>query len=164
MTTVKLFVQDYKETQLKGLRGFEENWELPRKIALQFETELTGEAAAEQAFHLTNAPEEMFEGQERIMVESYRGPSMSVGDIAEVDGVEYLCAGIGWKKRGEIEKTHNFKVGQRVVWRDPSPIEENNFVHGTIQDIQSEDMDAIISLAADGGSEIEALPHELTPE
>ena len=51
-----------------------------------------GEAAAEEVFDLTNNPSRQ---DEREAVYG-RGRSVSVGDIVEVDGVNYLCASVGW--------------------------------------------------------------------
>ena len=56
-----------------------------------FDTE--GEAAAEEAFDMTNNPARQYERSKYYG----NGPSVSVGDIVEVDGVNYLCASFGWK-------------------------------------------------------------------
>lgn len=52
-----------------------------------------GESAAEEAFDLTNNPSRQ---AEREMVYG-RGRSLSVGDIVNVDGVDFLCCNFGWK-------------------------------------------------------------------
>ena len=57
-----------------------------------FEVDGEGNAAAEEVFDLTNNPNRQ---EEREMVYG-RGRSVSVGDIVNVDGVNYLCASIGW--------------------------------------------------------------------
>jgi hypothetical protein len=73
-----------------------------------FETELTGEAAAEKCFVIFNDQEysiSEFGGWvvrplaelERNSVIGYKGQPMSVGDIARVDGVDYRCETIGWE-------------------------------------------------------------------
>ena len=51
-----------------------------------------GEAAAEEVFDLTNNPSRQAEREELYG----RGRSESVGDIVQVDGVNYLCASVGW--------------------------------------------------------------------
>ena len=53
-----------------------------------------GVEAAEEVFDLTNNPSRQ---QERVEVYG-RGPSLSSGDIVEVDGVNYLCCSFGWEK------------------------------------------------------------------
>ena len=53
----------------------------------------TGFDAAEEMFDLTNNP---YRDDERQQVYG-NGRSLSVGDIVEVDGVEFLCASFGWK-------------------------------------------------------------------
>lgn len=51
-----------------------------------------GEAAAEEAFEMTNNPSRQYEREKYYG----RGRSVSVGDIVEVDGVNFLCLGCGW--------------------------------------------------------------------
>jgi len=53
---------------------------------------LEGEAVAEEVFDLTNNPSRQ---EEREQVYG-RGPSISVGDIVDVDGQMFLCAPTGW--------------------------------------------------------------------
>lgn len=54
--------------------------------------DLEGEDVAEEVFDLTNNP-----GRQRDREYLYgRGRSVSVGDIVNVDGVDYLCASAGW--------------------------------------------------------------------
>lgn len=59
-----------------------------------FSTSLESEAAAEEAFDLTNNP-----GREDERGEKYgNGRSVSPGDVIEVDGVKFVCMSIGWEK------------------------------------------------------------------
>lgn len=51
-----------------------------------------GQDAAEEAFDLTNNPQRQIERLEKYG----RGKSVSVGDVVEVDGVNYLCESFGW--------------------------------------------------------------------
>jgi len=51
-----------------------------------------GEDGAEEAFDLTNNPSRQEEREARYG--RYR--SVSVGDIVEVDGVDFLCDNFGW--------------------------------------------------------------------
>lgn len=54
-----------------------------------------GEEAAEEIFDLTNNPSRMEEFRKSTaMPYGYR--SVSVGDIVEVNGVDYFCDNIGW--------------------------------------------------------------------
>lgn len=59
----------------------------------EFETLFEGAAAAEEAFDLTNNPSR--EAERALRYGQWR--SVSVGDIAVVDGVNYLCCSLGWK-------------------------------------------------------------------
>lgn len=55
---------------------------------------LEAEDVAEEIFDLTNNP-----GRQQEREELYgRFRSVSVGDIVNVDGVDYLCASFGWSK------------------------------------------------------------------
>ena len=51
-----------------------------------------GEAGAEEAFCLTNNPSRQDEREKRYGTHR----SVSVGDIVEVDGVNFLCDSFGW--------------------------------------------------------------------
>jgi len=53
---------------------------------------LSGAAAAEEAFNLTNDPSRESECEARYGL--YR--SIAVGDIVRVEGVDYLCSLTGW--------------------------------------------------------------------
>lgn len=52
----------------------------------------SGESAAEEAFDLTNNPSRQDEREDKYGL----GKSVSVGDVVEVDGVDYLCESFGW--------------------------------------------------------------------
>lgn len=52
-----------------------------------------GEDAAEEAFDLTNNPSRQTEREQKYGC----GPSVSVGDVVEVDGVDYACLSFGWQ-------------------------------------------------------------------
>jgi hypothetical protein len=68
--------------------------ELPHyTVGGTFETELTGEDAAEEAFDLTNNPCRQDERETKYG----RGRSVSSGDVIEVDGVKYVCMSVGWE-------------------------------------------------------------------
>lgn len=63
------------------------------QVAGGFVTQCTGQAAAEEAFDLTNNP-----GRDQECEEKYGlGRSVSVGDIVRVDGKEWVCMSAGWK-------------------------------------------------------------------
>lgn len=62
--------------------------------AITLFTDKKGEDAAEEIFDLTNNPSRQDEREQKYG----RGRSVSVGDIVVVDGVEYLCASVGWTK------------------------------------------------------------------
>ena len=63
------------------------------KIMPSFTSEgIEGEEGAEEAFDLTNNPSRQEEREARYG--RYR--SVSVGDIVEVDGVDFLCESFGW--------------------------------------------------------------------
>jgi len=57
-----------------------------------FTSDLDGLSGAREAFDLTNNPSRQDERVERYG--RYR--SVSVGDIVEVDGVNYFCDNFGW--------------------------------------------------------------------
>ena len=99
MSKIKINLQDFDAIEQKNMRAFDANWDLPRKFVLEYTSKEIGETAAEEAFKIFNAPEEMLDEDERCIAQQYNGHSLSVGDVVEVDGLEYLCAGQGWRTR-----------------------------------------------------------------
>jgi hypothetical protein len=91
-----------------------EEWYAERALGLSYVSDLKGEAAAEEAFHLTNAPTEcLTESQkEMLRIHDFRGPSLSVGDIVRIEEYPkkhstpaeyYLCKSFGWEKyKGDV--------------------------------------------------------------
>jgi hypothetical protein len=84
-----------------------EDWLVERLEGISYKSDLCGEAAAEQAFHLTNAPENCLNDEEKILFKSlnFKGPSLSVGDVVRVEPIVrtslpeyYLCKSFGWEK------------------------------------------------------------------
>ena len=63
-----------------------------------FAVDAEGIDAAEEAFDLTNNPSRQ---DERVQLYG-RGRSVSVGDIVEVDGTNYLCNSTGWLELPEL--------------------------------------------------------------
>lgn len=61
-------------------------------VCKPFQSDKSGESAAEDAFDLTNNPDRYDEM--RHLYEYHR--SISVGDIVDVDGIEYVCDHRGW--------------------------------------------------------------------
>lgn len=63
-----------------------------------FAVDAAGIDAAEEAFDLTNNPCRQDEREQLYG----RGRSVSVGDIVEVDGTNYLCNSTGWLELPEL--------------------------------------------------------------
>ena len=87
--------------QFPIVETFREDKNAERKTVLEYHSTLTGEAGAEQAFQLSNAPDEFLSDTEigmRIAAGMRRVRSLSVGDFVMVDGETFLCAGCGWEK------------------------------------------------------------------
>lgn len=105
MQTVRIFTQDLDRIdRSQGQFAFTSDWDLPRKHTFTYFTDKDGEAAAEEAYHITNAPGEYLESEfEQHIAEQFRATrtmSLSVGDVVRVgDRVEYLCASQGWLSR-----------------------------------------------------------------
>lgn len=63
-----------------------------------------GKDVAEQMFHILNAPEEILSEWEQTLAKDFRKDgnySLSVGDVVEVDGKQFLCKSFGWKELNE---------------------------------------------------------------
>ena len=69
------------------------------KTVLQFQLPFTGEDAAEEAFKVSNAPDEMLNPYQLHIASLFRKEkvhSVSVGDIVSVDESFFLCESSGW--------------------------------------------------------------------
>jgi len=104
MQTVRIYTQDLDAIdRSKGQFAFTSDWDLPRRHAFTYYTDKDGEKAAEECYHITNAPESILNEFEKHIAEQFRAAktmSLSVGDVVRVgDQVEYLCASEGWLSR-----------------------------------------------------------------
>lgn len=102
VATIKLLKSSYSQFELRGLgdavqrataRRLVENGAYLTHGTLGVPL-IEGEAAAEEVFDLTNNPSRE---EERTNIFG-TGRSLSVGDIVNVDGVDFLCAPSGWVK------------------------------------------------------------------
>lgn len=74
---------------------------LARMFNAQVSVSVEGEAAAEWAFHATNAPTELLDSEQEWFNAHYRasGPdrfAVSVGDVVQVGDKFYRCDSSGW--------------------------------------------------------------------
>ena len=91
-----------------------EDWFQERQEVFHYRSELEGEKAAEEAFHITNAPDECLTDDQKMIIEmnEFKGPSLSVGDVVRVKSYQtdalpsyYLCKSFGWEKyEGDVIK------------------------------------------------------------
>ena len=99
-TIVRIHSQDLdKMDRSAGQYAFEPNWDLPRRHTLSYLSEETGRAIADEAFHILNAPDELLNIQQQQIAQYSKGHSLSVGDVVEAEGIEYMCAPMGWLER-----------------------------------------------------------------
>jgi hypothetical protein len=101
-SVIRIFIQEYNKIAASNRMSLQADWDLERKLQREYETELSGEDAANQAFKVFN--KENLTKKEKDILGNYNAPSLSVGDIVEVhpvnpdlDGTSFLCAPIGWK-------------------------------------------------------------------
>jgi hypothetical protein len=88
------------------VRGFEAKWNVPRRFRAEYtivhEAKVTPQEIAEDCFAVFNAPDECLTPNQLRRKGSYRGYSLSVGDLVVIwrDGVvlcECLCCPTGWE-------------------------------------------------------------------
>lgn len=102
MNTVRLHIQDLnRRGEKEGYQFFISDWSLPRNHLYTYLTDSEGIDACEEAFTIFNAPEDYLQEWQRYVQRGYNGPSLSVGDVVEVNGEEYLCCSFGWERREE---------------------------------------------------------------
>lgn len=100
---IKILFQDYNAIEASGVIPLQEDWNLQRREKISYQTTKEGLDAADEAFHIFNAPEEILSLEQKMILEAYQGASLSVGDIVEVHPENgqpkaYLCASIGWQE------------------------------------------------------------------
>ncbi len=121
---IKSTVTLYKLPWTPRYLDIREDWFVDRQEGIVYHTELEGEAAAEEAFHLTNAPAEcLTEAQQHILIRNdFKGPSMSVGDVVKVESYPrdnkqvptyYLCKSFGWEK---FNKKNTIQLIKHLSW------------------------------------------------
>jgi len=102
---IQIRQQDYRAMERQGIRPFNGEWELPRKIAHLYLTDLSAFAAANEAFETHNLTPEDLPVTLHHKCPQKPGPSLSVGDIVEVHPIDggpataYLCDNFGWKTK-----------------------------------------------------------------
>ena len=100
MTEVEIYLNE------DGEHRFTEQEDAHRKFAFWYWTTKTGEDAAQEAFHISNAPDELLSPREKDIKLRWKGRSLSVGDTVLVrpksygsyQDKSYLCCGSGWKE------------------------------------------------------------------
>jgi ankyrin repeat protein len=112
-TVVEIYLQDHDHPDNLRQHLFTPTWSLVRKHVGSWETELKAEEAADEAFHILNAPEELLKPEQVTRLKEFSGgtrrhPSLSVGDVVKVNGTNYLCAPMGWEK----EKNKTKDIGK----------------------------------------------------
>ena len=106
---IKSAIAIYRLPWSKSHFDVREDWYIDRQEVFLYHSDLSGEEAAEEAFHLTNAPEEILtEDQKAILAQNeFKGPSLSVGDVVKITSYPrdpsklpdyYLCQSYGWEK------------------------------------------------------------------
>jgi hypothetical protein len=104
MQTVRIYTQELDAIdRSRGQFAFTSDWNLPRKHTFTYFTDKDAEEAAQECYHITNAPYEILNDFEKHIADQFRTAktmSLSVGDVVRVgDRVEYLCASEGWLSR-----------------------------------------------------------------
>lgn len=86
-----------------------EEWFQDREQGISYTSKLSGEKAAEEAFHLTNAPDDSLTESQKSLLKflEFKGSSLSVGDVVRVEqylgsrsvpAEYYMCKSFGWEK------------------------------------------------------------------
>lgn len=103
MNQITIYRRLWTETNFRD----RENWFVERVSGLTYLTKQEGEKAAEETFHLTNAPTECLNEDHLNIIEkqNFKGPPVCVGDIIKVESVVtkrmaqyFLCKSVGWEK------------------------------------------------------------------
>jgi hypothetical protein len=124
MNKISILSQDFQpHLHNPNIPWFQAEWDLPRRKTLEYTSELSGGEAAEDAFRKLNIPPEELTPEEQKLVKAFQGPSLSVGDIVEVqtatEKTQLLCAPSGW-----LSRTLEIPTPEKETPNEESPNEE----------------------------------------
>ena len=133
MNKITIHSQDFKGHSLNpNIKWFSNDWDLPRKPTLSYTTEVEGVRAAENAFRLLNIPPEELSAEEREIIKDFSGPSLSVGDVVEIEtphgeNHRLLCTPEGWD-----QITQKIEKKSLRVFDSPCKVEASLYGNGRI--------------------------------
>jgi hypothetical protein len=84
-----------------GLSTYEGRFANYNRYVFEYESKLTGEDAAEEAYKIINSAGFELNEEELAIQEEYltnTEATLTCGDVVAVDDVPYICLSIGWKK------------------------------------------------------------------
>jgi hypothetical protein len=94
MAAVEIFLN-------RGISLYEGRFANYNRLVFEYESRLSGEDAAEEAYKIINSASFELNDHELAIQEEYLANNEAVitsGDMVAVDDVAYICLPIGWKK------------------------------------------------------------------
>ena len=84
-----------------GLSTYEGRFANYNRYVFEYESQLSGEDAAEEAYKIINSAGFELDDEQLAIQEEYLAnteATITSGDVVVVDDVPYICLPIGWKK------------------------------------------------------------------
>ena len=151
MYQIILYIQDPERCLSEGILPFQPTLALFRTRAASYDSDKSGEDAAEEAFRLTSGNCAASELPKQLR--DYNGPALSVGDIVHVSRIGgenalYLCDSFGWVKlpeyfcpcAGVVEQCFDAVVGNDMAKLKAVEMELVN-VHSTAAETRAAEID-----------------------
>jgi hypothetical protein len=94
MAAVEIFLN-------RGISLYEGRFANYNRLVFEYESRLSGEDAAEEAYKIINSATFELQDDELAIQEEYLANNQEIldsGDVVAVDDVAYICLPIGWKK------------------------------------------------------------------
>jgi hypothetical protein len=94
MAAVEIFLN-------RGISLYEGRFANYNRLVFEYESRLSGEDAAEEAYKIINSASFELNDHELAIQEEYLANNEAVitsGDMVTVDDVAYICLPVGWKK------------------------------------------------------------------
>jgi hypothetical protein len=94
MAAVEIFLN-------RGISLYEGRFANYNRLVFEYESRLSGEDAAEEAYKIINSATFELQDDELAIQEEYLANNQEIlasGDVVAVDDVVYICLPVGWKK------------------------------------------------------------------
>jgi hypothetical protein len=121
-TKVEIYIQDptHPENKKESLKSYP--WQRVRRLAGRWSTPITGWKAAEEALKILGEKNEKLSERQNNLLKNFQKknpnhPPLSVGDVVNVDDIDYLCTPTGWEEGFMPPTLEIVPIGGIPLWK-----------------------------------------------